>query len=90
MALHYNRHTMNTQRILAHFQESAELKLQSAHALSQPIAQAIDLMFAATVHIQTAPGSTRFYEKQIRQTVPIAIFESKTPTKVASIPVDAN
>ena len=38
---------MNTQRILAHFQESAELKLQSANALSQPISQAIELMFAA-------------------------------------------
>ncbi len=38
---------MNTQRILAHFQESAELKLQSATALSQPIAQAIELMFGA-------------------------------------------
>ena len=35
---------MNTQRILAHFQESAELKLQAASTLSQPIAQAIDLM----------------------------------------------
>jgi D-sedoheptulose 7-phosphate isomerase len=38
---------MNTQRILAHFQESADLKLRSAAALSQPISQAIDLMFAA-------------------------------------------
>ncbi|MEO7495321.1 MAG: phosphoheptose isomerase [Massilia sp.] len=38
---------MNTQRILAHFQESAELKLKSASALSQPISEAIDLMFGA-------------------------------------------
>ena len=38
---------MNTQRILAHFQESAELKLKSATALSQPISQAIELMFGA-------------------------------------------
>ena len=38
---------MNTQRILAHFQESAELKLQSASVLSQPISQAIELMFGA-------------------------------------------
>jgi D-sedoheptulose 7-phosphate isomerase len=38
---------MNIQRILAHFHESAELKLQSAAALSQPIAQAIELMFGA-------------------------------------------
>ena len=38
---------MNTQRILAHFQESAELKLKSAAALTQPISQAVELMFAA-------------------------------------------
>jgi D-sedoheptulose 7-phosphate isomerase len=38
---------MNTQRILAHFNESAELKVQSAAALAQPISQAIELMFAA-------------------------------------------
>jgi D-sedoheptulose 7-phosphate isomerase len=38
---------MNTQRILAHFQESADLKMKAAAALSQPISQAIELMFAA-------------------------------------------
>jgi D-sedoheptulose 7-phosphate isomerase len=38
---------MNTQRILAHFQESADLKLKAAASLSQPISQAIELMFAA-------------------------------------------
>jgi D-sedoheptulose 7-phosphate isomerase len=38
---------MNTQRILAHFQESAELKLKSAALLAQPISQAIELMFNA-------------------------------------------
>jgi D-sedoheptulose 7-phosphate isomerase len=38
---------MNTQRILAHFQESADLKLKSAAVLSQPISEAIDLMFGA-------------------------------------------
>ena len=38
---------MNTQRILAHFHESAELKIQSAAILAQPISQAIELMFAA-------------------------------------------
>ncbi|RJG16968.1 phosphoheptose isomerase [Massilia cavernae] len=38
---------MNTQRILAHFQESADLKLQSANVLAQPISQAIELMFSA-------------------------------------------
>ena len=38
---------MNTQRILAHFQESADLKMRTAPALAQPISQAIELMFAA-------------------------------------------
>jgi D-sedoheptulose 7-phosphate isomerase len=35
------------QRILAHFQESAEVKLQSASVLAQPVEQAIELMFTA-------------------------------------------
>src|SRR6476469_5146905 len=38
---------MNPQRILAHFQESADLKLQAAPLLTQPISEAIDLMFGA-------------------------------------------
>jgi D-sedoheptulose 7-phosphate isomerase len=35
------------QRILAHFQESAELKLHAATVLAQPIEHAIELMFTA-------------------------------------------
>ena len=38
---------MTNQRILAHFHESAEIKIQSATVLAPHIAQAIDLMFAA-------------------------------------------
>jgi D-sedoheptulose 7-phosphate isomerase len=38
---------MTNQRILAHFQESAELKIQAASVLAQPIAQAVELMFTA-------------------------------------------
>jgi D-sedoheptulose 7-phosphate isomerase len=38
---------MNTQRIIAHFQESAELKMRSAATLAQPISMAIELMFNA-------------------------------------------
>ncbi|CAN7638511.1 phosphoheptose isomerase [Pseudoduganella sp. LjRoot289] len=38
---------MNTQRILSHFHESAEIKIQSATVLAQPIGQAIELMFSA-------------------------------------------
>ncbi len=34
-------------RILGHFRESAELKIQAASVLAQPIAQAVELMFAA-------------------------------------------
>jgi D-sedoheptulose 7-phosphate isomerase len=38
---------MNNQRILAHFHESAEIKIQSATVLAPHIAEAIDLMFSA-------------------------------------------
>ncbi|MCU6434950.1 phosphoheptose isomerase [Undibacterium sp. Jales W-56] len=38
---------MTNQRILAHFQESAELKIQAASVLARPIEQAVELMFAA-------------------------------------------
>ncbi len=38
---------MTRQRILAHFNESAELKVQAGNLLAQPIAEAVDLMFSA-------------------------------------------
>jgi D-sedoheptulose 7-phosphate isomerase len=38
---------MNNQRILDHFNESAELKIQSASVLAHPISQAVELMFTA-------------------------------------------
>ncbi len=38
---------MTTQQILAHFRESAELKQEAADLLAQPIATAIEIMFAA-------------------------------------------
>ena len=38
---------MNSQRILSHFRESAEVKIQAAQVLAQPIAQAVELMFTA-------------------------------------------
>lgn len=51
----------------------------------------VDLTFTATVWIQQEAGaSTVYVRRQIRQTVPIAIFESDQPTSVASIPIDAN
>lgn len=38
---------MNHQRIIGHFNESAELKIQAAAELAHPIAEAIELMFTA-------------------------------------------
>jgi len=38
---------MNNQRILDHFHESAELKIQAASVLAHPISQAVELMFTA-------------------------------------------
>ena len=38
---------MTNQRILSHFHESAELKIQAASVLAQPIEQAVELMFSA-------------------------------------------
>jgi D-sedoheptulose 7-phosphate isomerase len=38
---------MINQRILSHFHESAELKIQAASLLVQPIEQAVELMFGA-------------------------------------------
>lgn len=38
---------MTNQQILMHFRESAELKMQAAEQLAEPIAQAIDIMFSA-------------------------------------------
>ena len=38
---------MNKQRIIGHFNESAELKIQAAAELVHPIAEAVDLMFSA-------------------------------------------
>lgn len=38
---------MNKQRILAHFHESAEVKIQAAPLLAQSIEQAVELMFTA-------------------------------------------
>ncbi len=38
---------MTNQRIQAHFQESAELKIKAATLLAEPISQAVELMFTA-------------------------------------------
>lgn len=66
-----------------------ELRNQKIRAMSLDTV-GVDLMFTATVWIQRTPGGSSYFRRQIRQTVPIAIFESKKPTSVASIPIDAN
>jgi hypothetical protein len=66
-----------------------ELRNQEIGAMSLGT-RGLDLHFTATVWVQQSPGSTRFTRRLVRQTVPIAIFESRKPTEVASIPVDAN
>jgi hypothetical protein len=66
-----------------------ELRNQKIRAMSLDTI-GVDLMFTATVWIQRTPGGSSFYKREIRQTVPIAIFESKKPTSVAPIPIDAN
>ena len=38
---------MNKQRIIGHFNESAELKIQAATELAHPISEAVELMFMA-------------------------------------------
>ena len=50
----------------------------------------LTLSFTATVWIQQEAGSDSFVKKEIRQNVPIAIFESRERTKVTKIPVNAN
>ncbi len=50
----------------------------------------LDLIFTATVWIEEKAGSNDFYKRKIKQRVPIAIFPSKKPTDVASIPINAN
>lgn len=50
----------------------------------------VDLTFTATVWVQQAAGSSSFTRREVRQTVPIAIFESDEPTRVTPIPRDAN
>ncbi len=50
----------------------------------------IDLMFTATVWIQTEAGGSEYIQREVEQTVPIAIFESEEKTEVTKIPVNAN
>ncbi|MEP7736228.1 hypothetical protein ABKW28_01115 [Nocardioides sp. 31GB23] len=50
----------------------------------------IELTFTAKVSIQERPGSSSFVQRTVKQTVPIAIFESEKKTEKAKIPVNAN
>ena len=66
-----------------------ELRNQKIGPMAQDTV-GLDLFFTATVWIEEKAGSHKFYKRQIKQKVPIAIFPSKKPTDVASIPIDAN
>ena len=68
---------------------SFELRNQRIGPVSDDT-RGLELTFIADVHFETAPGSGDFVARKVKQTVPIAIFESDTPTKVAKIPVNAN
>lgn len=50
----------------------------------------IELTFTAQVSVQESAGSSRFVQRTVKQTVPIAIFESEEKTEKADIPVNAN
>ena len=50
----------------------------------------IDLLFTATVWMETRAGSNNYVKQKVRQKVPIAIFSSDEPTQAQSIPIDAN
>lgn len=50
----------------------------------------IDLMFTATVWVESRAGSGDFRRYEVEQTVPIAIFESEEKTEAAKIPINAN
>ncbi|MCD4525290.1 hypothetical protein [Nocardioides sp. cx-173] len=66
-----------------------ELRNQRIGEMS-PETRGVKLTFVATVWIQDAPGSTRFSKREIRQVVPIGIFESDKPTVAARIPINSN
>ena len=70
-------------------QGAFELRNQAIRPSSMDT-KGIDLHFAATVWIEERAGSGDYYRKFIKQTVPIAIFPSKTPTQAQSIPFAAN
>lgn len=66
-----------------------ELRNQKIKATSLDT-RGIELTFTAEVSIQETPGGSRFLERTIEQTVPIAIFESEEKTEKSDIPVNAN
>ncbi|WP_435747936.1 hypothetical protein [Nocardioides sp. SYSU DS0663] len=68
---------------------SFELRNQKIGAMSADT-YGLDLTFTATVNVERSPGSGSFVEHQVKQTVPISIFESDTPTRAADIPINAN
>jgi hypothetical protein len=68
---------------------SFELRNQRIGEMA-PETRGVTLAFNATVWIQESAGSTKFYRRQVRQSVPIAIFESDKPTVATRIPINSN
>jgi len=50
----------------------------------------IELRFSAVVHVQKSAGSSEYLKRTVKQTVPIAIFESDERTQSQEIPINAN
>lgn len=66
-----------------------ELRNQTIGTLD-PDTIGVDLMFRATVYIETRAGADRYRRKIIRQKVPMSIFPSELTTQVTKIPFTAN
>ncbi|WP_232677675.1 hypothetical protein [Nocardioides sp. R-C-SC26] len=66
-----------------------ELRNQRIGSMSDDT-RGVELTFRAVVNIQVEAGKPRYVKRAIVQRVPIAIFESDTPTQVARIPINAN
>ncbi len=82
-------------RILGHFRESAELKIQAASVLAQPIAQAVELMFTALSNGNkilvcgnggSAADAQHFASKLVgrfeRERLPLAVIALTTDTSI--------
>lgn len=68
---------------------SFELRNQQIGAMSLDT-RGVELTFKAVVYVQSAPGSSTYVKRTVKQMVPITIFESDEPTVAADIPINAS